>query len=321
MNRIIRFATVCFLMWGGTFLHADDMILVVGAGGSEEYTKQFVDWADKWKAAATDAEIEFQEIGRGEKKDYELLKSAIEEQKKESEQPLWLVLLGHGTFDRNVAKFNLRGKDIESKELQKWLEDCERPLILINGFSCSGAFLQPLQKKNRVVISATKNGAELNFSRFGGYLAESLADMEADLDHDDQVSLLEAFLLASSKVNTFYESDARLVTEHALLEDNADGKGISADFFVGIRAEMKAKGGAALDGQRAHRYILKASDNAVQLSPEKTAERNEIETAIEQLRSRKSKMSADDYYNELEGLMVQMAKLYQPTDSVQEESE
>ena len=314
MSGVNRIAIIFFLMFGGA-LHADDMILVVGAGGNEEYTMQFADWADKWKAAATDANINYHEIGRGEKKDYELLQAAIDEKKKESEHPLWLVLLGHGTFDRNIAKFNLRGKDVESKELQKWLEDCQRPLIVVNGFSCSGAFLQPLQKKNRVVISATKNGAELNFSRFGGYLAESLADMEADLDHDDQVSLLEAFLLASSKVNTFYESDARLVTEHALLEDNADGKGISADFFVGIRAEMKAKGGAALDGQRAHRYILKASDSAVKLSPEKTAERDKIETAIEKLRSRKSKMSADEYYGELEGLVVQMAELYQPTES------
>jgi len=320
MNSFAKIAMVLILMLGSKLLHADDMILVVGAGGNEEYTQQFAGWADKWKAAAADANIEYQEIGRGEKKDYELLQSAIADNTKGSEQPLWLVLLGHGTFDRNVAKFNLRGKDIDSKELQTWLADCKRPLIIVNGFSCSGAFLQPLQNKNRVVITATKNGAELNFSRFGGYLAESLTDLEADLDHDDQVSLLEAFLLASSKVNTFYESDARLVTEHALLEDNADGKGISADFFVGIRAEMKAKGGAALDGQRAHRYILKASDNAVQLSSEKTAKRDKIETAIEQLRSRKSKMSADEYYDELEGLVLQMAKLYHPTESAQEQS-
>ena len=243
-----------------------------------------------------------------------MLKSAIDENNDESAQPLWLVLLGHGTFDRNIAKFNLRGKDVESKELQKWLEDCKRPLIVINGFSCSGAFLQPLHKENRVVISATKSGAELNFSRFGGYLAESLTDMKADVDHDDQVSLLEAFLLASSKVNAFYESDARLVTEHALLEDNADGKGISADFFVGIRAEMKAKGGAALDGRGAHRYILKASEDAVKLSQEQTIERDRIESAIEQLRTRKSTMSVDDYYAELESLAVQMAELYQSSE-------
>ena len=290
---------------------ADEMILVVGAGGTDEYAATFAEWADQWQRVAQQADMRYQEIGRStDANDYEQLKAAIDAGSGSSEQPLWIVLLGHGTFDREIAKFNLRGKDVEANELKQWLTPLTRPLILVNGFSCSGAFLQPLHAPNRVVITATKNGAELNFARFGGFLAQALTDMTADLDHDDQVSLLEAFLLASSNVNQFYESDARLVTEHALLEDNHDGKGIPADFFQGIRAKASAQDGAALDGALAHRFIVKSSPAAATLSPEQLAERDRIETQIEELRQKKSSLAADRYFDQLEELMVALANIY-----------
>ena len=291
---------------------ADDMILVTGAGGTEEYAAMFAEWASQWKTAAREAEITCTEIGTNGENDYDLLKATIDAEcnQEPNDSPLWLVLLGHGTFDRKLAKFNLRGKDVEAKELAAWLKPSKRPLIIINAFSCSGAFLEPLQAPNRVVITATQNGAELNLSRFGGYMAKALTDMSADLDHDDQVSLLEAFLLASSELKGFYDADARLMTEHALLEDNHDGKGISADFFTGIRAEGKAKGGASLDGRRAHRFILKSSPQAVRLNTDEAAERDRIETEIEQLRVQKKTLSADEYYQQLEALLLEMAELY-----------
>ena len=293
---------------------AGTMVVVVGAGGTDEYASTFSGWADQWKSAAVAANIEFLEIGRkdDEEKDRDEFQAAIE-QHRNGETPLWLVMLGHGTYDRKSAKFNLRGPDVSATELKEWLSDCERPLVAIHGFSCSGAFLQSLQGKNRVIITATKSGAELNYSRFGGYLAESLSDMDADLDHDEQVSLLEAFLLASSKVARFYESEARLSTEHSLLEDNFDGKGTSGDFFVGIRAESKAKDGASTDGRLAHRYIVIPSKNAPQLSPEELKERDRLEAEIEALREKKKSMAEDSYYEQLEPLMLELARLYQAT--------
>ena len=49
---------------------------------------------------------------------------------------------------------------------------------------------------------------------------------ETDIfDHDDEVSVLEAFLSASAKVGEFYESESRIATEHAPIDDNGDGKG------------------------------------------------------------------------------------------------
>ena len=144
-------------------------------------------------------------------------------------------------------------------------------------------------------------------------MAESLTDIGADIDHDEQVSLLEAFLLASSKVARFYESESRLATEHSLLEDNEDGKGTTADFFSGIRAEGTAKDGSALDGQGAHRFILLHSKNAPTLSAEQLVARDKLEAQIESLRAKKKSMSVDEYYEQLEELMLDLAKLYEAT--------
>ena len=111
-----------------------------------------------------------------------------------------------------------------------------------------------------MVITATKSGYETNFARFGQYLAEAIADPHADLDKDGQVSLLEAFLTASSRVDEYYRTHSQLATEHALLDDNGDKLGTPPNWFHGVRATQRAKDGAALDGTRAHQLHLIPSD-------------------------------------------------------------
>ena len=96
--------------------------------------------------------------------------------------------------------------------------------------------------QNRVVVTATRSGDEQNFARFGQYLAEAIADPRADLDKDGQVSLLEAFLTASSRVDEYYRTRSQLATEHALLDDNGDRLGTPADWFRGVRATEARQG-------------------------------------------------------------------------------
>ena len=43
-------------------------------------------------------------------------------------------------------------------------------------------------------MTATRSGNEQSFARFGGSLADAIADPASDLDQDGQTSLLEAFL-------------------------------------------------------------------------------------------------------------------------------
>ena len=170
------------------------------------------------------------------------------------------MLIGHGTFDGREAKFNLRGPDMTDLELSEWLAPYKRPVVVINCASASGPFINRLSGSNRVVITATKSGYETNFARFGQYLAEAIADPHADLDKDGQVSLLEAFLTASSRVDEYYRTHSQLATEHALLDDNGDRLGTPPNWFRGVRATQRAKDGAALDGIRAHQLHLIPSD-------------------------------------------------------------
>ena len=213
-------------------------------------------------------------------------------------------------IDGREAKFNLRGPDVTDLELSEWLAPYKRPVVIINCASASGPFINRLSGNNRVVVTATKSGYETNFARFGQYLAEAIADQHADLDKDGQVSLLEAFLTASSRVDEYYRTHSQLATEHALLDDNGDRLGTPANWFRGVRATQRAKDGAALDGTRAHQLHLIPSDRERGIPAEIRQQRDQLELSIAALRDQKDKLGEEEYYVRLEKLMVELARLY-----------
>jgi hypothetical protein len=294
---------------------ADDhplVVIVVGAEGTPEYGQQFRQWAERWQAAAKQGEAECVTIGLDESvqsPDRDLLQQRLTEQT-DDQRPLWLVLIGHGTFDGKKARFNLRGEDVTPEDLNQWIK-AERPTAVIDCSSCSGAFLSELSGKGRVLITATKSGHEYNFARLGDYLSSAIVDPTADLDKDDQTSLLEAFLVASAKVREFYASESRLATEHALIDDNADRLGTPAEWFVGLRPTKAAKDGAALDGALARQFVLVRSQTEEQIPAETRQKRDELELKLAELRRRKATMEEDAYFAELEKLLVELARLTQ----------
>jgi len=196
----------------------------------------------------------------------------------------------------------------------EWLKPAQRPLIIVNTASCSGAFIKPLSAANRIIVTSTRSGNEINFAHFGEYMAESIGSLEADLDKDEQTSLLEAFLMASRRVADFYKDEGRLATEHSLIDDNGDGLGTPADWFKGVRAIKKPEKGQA-DGRRAHQIHLISNAADQRLTAEQRARRDELETQINNLRDRKGKIAKDAYYRELEGLLLQMARLYEESEA------
>lgn len=290
------------------------LILVVGAPGEPEYAEQFSAWADLWKQAAAKGDLKITVIGQGgsaTNDDRTCLLNTLEVEVSRQAGELWLVFLGHGTFDGRSAKFNLRGPDISASELAAALKPCQRPLIVIQCASASGPFLPALSAPGRVIITATRSGYEVNATHFGGYLARAIGDPAADLDKDGQTSLLEAFLLASRQTEDFYKEQGRLMTEHALLDDNGDGLGTPPDWFHGVRAVKTATGGKSVDGVRAQQMMLVRSDAEQKLSPEVRARRDELERKLSALRSRKAQMQEDDYFQQLEAILVEIARVYQ----------
>jgi hypothetical protein len=191
------------------------------------------------------------------------------------------------------------------------LKPCKRPLAVIDCSSASGPFINALSGPDRVIVTATRSGDEVNATRFGGYLAKAIADPAADLDKDGQTSLLEAFLLASRQTQQFYKEAGRLATEHALLDDNGDGLGTPADWFHGVRAFKTAADGKSADGVAAQQLMLVRSQVEQELSPEVRARRDELEKQLSELRARKTDMNEDTYYRQLERILVEIARLYQ----------
>lgn len=291
------------------------VILVVGAAGTPEFGRSFQQWADRWAATGKRGGARVVLLGRDEaepESDKKQLRAAVERELKSQKQPLWIVLIGHGTHDGKEAKFNLRGPDVSDAELADWLEGCRRPLAVVNCASASAPFLNRLSGSNRVVVTATRSGSEINFARFGDHLSAAIADRTADLDKDGQTSLLEAFLAASHRVAEFYKQEGRLATEHALLDDNGDGRGAPADWFQGTRATRAAKDGAPIDGTAAHRrwHLVRSKAEQV-MGAEARAARDELEAEVEALRQKKSAMAEADYDARLEALLVRLAKVYE----------
>lgn len=291
---------------------APTVVVVVGAGGTEEFSRSFGEWADRWVAAAEQGQAKVVRLdGRGRgTSDRDAIKAAIDASPAASH--LWVVLIGHGTFDGRTAKFNLHGPDVSAQELSDWLTK-DRPVAIVNCASASAPFINRLSGRNRVVVTATKSGLEHNYARFGQYLSEVIGDATIDLDKDGQTSLLEAWLVAARRTQDFYSENGRLATEHALIDDNGDERGTRYDAFVGLRPVARTKG-AELDGFRAHQWHLVRGELERSMPAKLVAKRDELELAVIRLRENRSKYREEEYYSRLEELLVPLATLYQEAE-------
>ena len=291
------------------------VIVVVGAAGEEEFGKQFADWSTKWTAASAKASARSVLIGTSkETNDLAQIESALSAETKETGAELWLVLIGHGTFTANEAAFNLRGPDLTAARLATLLKPFKRPVAVIDCSSASGPFVSALAGPNRVIVSATRSGSEVNFARFGQHMADAIGSTEADLDKDGQTSLLEAFILGSARTQEFYKSNDRLATEHALLDDNGDGLGVQGDWFRGVRAVKKPKDNAAADGTLANQFVLVRSDAENRFDSAFRARRSQLEGELEKLRQQKASLSETDYLARMEPIAHALARTYAHAD-------
>ena len=101
------------------------VIVMVGAAGEEDFGKVFIESAAAWQKAAEKAGANFTQIGGSDAQatnDLAEFRLALGREAKTNATELWLVLLGHGTFDGKEAKFNLRGQDLTAGELADWVQ-------------------------------------------------------------------------------------------------------------------------------------------------------------------------------------------------------
>lgn len=288
---------------------AADVILAVGAQGLEEYEEPFEAAALAWKDSCEQARLEFQRVLPSDQvSQRDALKAALDaETETASPRPLWIVLIGHGTWDGANANFNLVGPDVSARVMADWIRPIERPIAFLNCTSCSGPFTNRLSGQGRVIVTATKSGNEQNATRFGTYLANAIRSVDADLDHDDEVSVREAFLKTIADVEAFYQEQGRLATEHAILDDNGDRKGSSYDM---VRGKVTAKNGEATDGDLAAKISIPVSATPLQLTDEQRQQRANLEQKLENLKNQ-LKDDQEELRKQAIPVLKQLALIYQ----------
>ncbi len=294
------------------------ILVVVGAAGEEEFGKIFRESAERWRTALPADELlllDGTDASKSDDKEHrqQILDWCSREDTQPNENGIpeerWLVMIGHGTHDRNSSKFNLKGPDITAEAIAKAMSAVKAKWVVIDGSSSSGPFINALSGENRIIITATKSGSEQNYSRFSEYLSRSISDPSTDLDHDDCVSILEAFLAASNRVAQFYENEGRLASEQALLDDNGDSRGTPAAFYRGARPVKAPANGLKLDGALASRTLVFNFGKSDLRTAEDKAKSELILDRIESLRNQKKESGEDEYFAELERLFLELAKV------------
>jgi hypothetical protein len=210
---------------------------------------------------------------------------------------VFVMLIGHGSGEGATAKFNLVGPDLTVEEWKALFEPVAARTVIVDSTSSSFPFLAGLAGKNRVVVTATNSFAQKYHTFFPDAFIKSLTASEADADKNGRISVLEAFNYASRLVAQRYEQDGHMATEHAVFDDNGDGKGRDAV-------------AAGDDGTVAGLTYLDVVATPKSSDPEMQQLLNRQQTLTEQvdeLRRRRPSMAPEEFDREFEKLIVDLA--------------
>ena len=285
-------------------------LIVTGASGGAEYVQQYARWSqalsrtlvERLKFEPAHVAVLSETTDEAKASTAANLRRTIGalRQKMAADDLLFLVLIGHGTFDGVEAKFNLVGPDLESAEWAALLRGLPGRLVIVNSAAASFPFIERLSGPRRIVISATDSVAQKFDTVFPEHFVASFADEAADIDKNGRVSIWEAFAAAAAGVRRYYQQRGQLSTERALLDDNGDGLG----------REAAAQGA---DGSVASRTYLDAPAAGAPPTDEILVEllqrRASLTAEIEELQIKKAFMPADEYSREFERVMVALARV------------
>ena len=212
-----------------------------------------------------------------------------------------LVLVGHGSGEREDSKISIPGPDLTARDFAALLAKFPtQKVAFVNLTSASGDMLPVVSAPNRVIITATKSSFERNESRFAQFFADALSKDVADTDKDGRVSLLEAFRYAVIETKRVYETDTRLQTEHAQLDD------------MGAKDGVAEPDGRTGQGLFARRFFFDAGISRAAANDPRLAalykDKFALEDQIDSLKIKKTSMTADSYDDALEVLLVQLAR-------------
>jgi hypothetical protein len=301
MNGFARKALAIFLLAPALAGAESYVVVVEGLGGDEEYTRQFADQvAAVATAAATmtgDANIRVfpaDSVARTAVLDhFERLAGGTD-----AGDQVAVYLIGHGSYDEYEYKFNIAGPDLTDIDLADALNalPSRNQLLVITG-SASGAVAEALEDDRRLLVMATRSGAERHATRFGNYFITALVDPGADLDKNQLISVVEAFQFAERQVKDYFDRNDALATEHArMVGSHADRFSIAR---LSSRSQSTTRSDAELDRLIASRDVSNA--------------------AIDELRLARDRMSPEEYQSALLQKLLELAATEDAIESRQKE--
>jgi hypothetical protein len=285
-------------------------VIISGASGGEKYAAQMAGWRNDLRSALIDRYQFKPELVKlfvdeaatsGEKGSAENVRKLFTELKKTSTKDdfVFVILLGHGTYDGDVAKFNLVGPDLTARDWTDLLAGVQGRVTLVNTTEASFPFLETMTSKGRVVITATDSAAQKYATVFPEYFVKAMKEASTDLDKNGRTSIFEVFAAASAAVKQHYEQRGQLTTERALLDDNGDGKG----------REASAEGP---DGGMARLAYLDSEVVSVSANPELAGlikRRQTLEQQSEEHKQLKGVMPDAEWNAQFEKLMLELAQV------------
>jgi hypothetical protein len=285
-------------------------LIIAGASGGEKYAEQSRRWRQDIAAALKDrykfgvvtvlGDETSDDVPRATAAEVRKAFAAARTQVAKGDL-LLVVLLGHGTFDGDVAKFNLVGPDLSATEWKARLGGVPGTLAVVNTTESSYPFLEELAARGRIVITATDSVAQKYATVFPEYFAKALSEASTDLDKNGRTSIWEVFQASALAVKQHYSQRAQLTTERAVMDDTGEGKGREPD----------AKDAAGF-GALARATYLEALDPAEAANPalaDLVRRRRVLEADAEALKARKGDTDAERWAAEWETLMIDLARV------------
>jgi hypothetical protein len=284
-------------------------LIVSGASGGEKYAGQQKKWRDDLAAALkntfvfSDASVVVlaEENTGAAKSTADSIRRILADLRRRltRDDLLLVVLMGHGTWDGEAAKFNLVGPDLTALEWKAILDGVPARLVLVNTTESSYPFLEELSQRGRVIITATDSVAQRFATVFPEHFVKSVTDLSSDYDKNGRISIWEAFAAASAGVKQYYDQRGQLSTERPVLDDNGDKVG----------REAQAPGP---DGTLARTVYLDAEPGSITADVALAGlqrRRAAIEGQLEDLKNRKGSLPPEQYELELERVLVELARI------------
>jgi hypothetical protein len=157
----------------------------------------------------------------------------------DSADGLWVIVVGHSHYDGRMSWLNLPGPDLHQFDFAQLFEGLTlREQVFLLTTPTSGFYIAPLSAPGRVIITATQDDWETNETEYPHELARVLSqpldEKMLDADEDGSLTVFDLYVTVARNLAQSYLERELLATEHPLLDDNGDGRGVEVqlDFLT-----------------------------------------------------------------------------------------